>query len=305
MKLAILMATYNGERFLREQIESILCQETDVPFDLIVRDDGSTDGTLAILEEYQAAGKLTYYAGKNAGAARGFIGLLRDHPGYALYAFADQDDVWNAGKVQKGIDAVRDAAEPTLYCTNAALVDAAMQSLGRNTHRERPTYNLVSMLCLASCAQGCTSVFNEALARVIREYPVPDVFIMHDSLLTCVCALIGGRVIYDHEPSMQYRMHGSNVFGMSTAKQGVMQVIKSRIKEITTPQKISMYAQAKSILQTYGEEIPAENRAVCETVIRSEKSLGARLRLVCSKDLKHDTTNKTLTKKLTILLGND
>jgi rhamnosyltransferase len=128
---------------------------------------------------------------------------------------------------------------------------------------------------------------------------------MHDSLLTCGCALIGGRVIYDHEPSMQYRMHGSNVFGMSTAKQGVMQVIKSRIKEITTPQKISMYAQAKSILQTYGEEIPAENRAVCETVIRSEKSLGARLRLVCSKDLKHDTTNKTLTKKLTILLGND
>ncbi len=305
MRLAVLMATYNGEKYLQEQIESILRQQTDVPFDLIVRDDGSKDRTVEILEAYQKDGKLRYYAGENAGAAKGFIQLLRDNAGYELYAFADQDDEWLPGKLQKGIDAVRGASAPTLYCTNAALVDSELNSLGRNTHRERPTYNLVSMLCLASCAQGCTSVFNEALARVMREHPMPDVFIMHDSLLTCVCALIGGTVIYDHEPSMHYRMHGSNVFGMSTAKQGVMKVIKSRLKEITTPQKVSMYAQAKGILDTYADVISAENQAVCRTVIRAEKSLGARLRLVFDKNLKHDTLNKTITKKLTILLGND
>lgn len=305
MKLAILMATYNGEKFLREQIDSILQQKTDIPFDLIVRDDGSSDATLEILESYQQQGLLTYYAQGNLGAAKGFIQLLKDHPGYDLYAYADQDDVWDPGKVQRGLDAVKDRKGPAIYCTNAALVDDRLQSLGRNTHREQPTYNLVSILCLACCAQGCTSVFNNALAKVIQEHPMPDVFIMHDSLITCLCGLIGGEVIYDHAPSMQYRMHGANVFGMVTAKQSLTRVIKSRIKEITTKPKVSMYTQAKNILDTYGDVIPQQNKPLCHTVIRAEKSLGARLKLVFNKDLKHDTLNKTITKKLQILLGND
>ena len=305
MRLAILMATYNGEKFLREQIDSILQQETAIPFDLIVRDDGSKDSTPQILEDYQKKGLLTYYTGENLGAAKGFIQLLRDHPGYDYYAYADQDDVWDPGKLQKGLDAMRDEKNPAIYCTNAALVDDQLQSLGRNTHREMPTYNLVSVLCLACCAQGCTSVFNNALAKVIREHDMPQVFIMHDSLVTCLCALVGGKIIYDHQPSMKYRMHGSNVFGMVTAKQSLTRVIKSRLKEITTKPKVSMYTQGANILNTYADVISEENQAVLKTVIRSEKSLGARLRLVFSKDLKHDTLNKTVTKKLQILLGND
>ncbi len=305
MRLAVMMSTYNGEKYIQAQIESILQQTVDIPFDLIVRDDGSKDGTIQILESYQKKGLLTYYTGENLGAAKGFIQLLRDNPGYEYYAYADQDDVWNPDKLSKGLQAVADIEGPALYCTNAHLVDSQLQSLGRNTHREKPTYNLVSMLCLASCAQGCTSVFNNALAQVVQTHEVPQVFIMHDSLLTCLCALIGGTVIYDHEPSMQYRMHSSNVFGMSTAKQGLSKVIKSRLKEISTKPKVSMYAQANSILDTYADVIPERNQAVCKTVIRSEKSLGARLRLVFDKNLKHDTFNKTITKKLTILLGND
>ena len=305
MKLAILMSTYNGEKYLRQQIDSILCQQTDIPFDLIIRDDGSRDGTIEILNAYQEAGQLSYYVGENLGCALGFVQLLRDNPGYDFYAFADQDDVWNPDKLQKGLDAIRDHTGPALYCTNAALVDTQLQSLGRNTHRADPTYNLVSILCLASCAQGCTSVFNRDLAQVIQQYLIPDVFIMHDSLLTCLCALIGGTVVYDPLPSMKYRMHGSNVFGMVTAKQSVLQVIKSRFAEITTAPKISMYAQARSILETYGNLISPERKKVCQTVIRSERSFCARLRLVFDKNLKHDTLNKTITKKLTILFGND
>lgn len=305
MRLAILMATYNGEKYLQTQIDSILHQKLDIPFDLIVRDDGSTDGTQQILEDYRKKGALTYYTGDNLGAARSFIHLLRSNPGYDYYAYADQDDVWDPDKLSKGLSAVNGATAPTLYCTNAALVDDRLRSLGRNTHRERPTYNLVSMLCLASCAQGCTSVFNNALAQVIQNHDVPDVFIMHDSLLTCLCALMDGTVIYDHTPSMKYRMHGANVFGMVTAKQSLTRVIKSRIKEITTKPKVSMYAQANSILNTYGDVIPQKNQSLCKTVICSEKKLGARLRLVFDKNLKHDTLNKTVTKKLQILFGND
>lgn len=305
MRLAILMATYNGEKYLREQIESILCQQLDMPFDLIVRDDGSTDSTLKILESYQDKGLLTYYTGENLGAARSFLHLLRSNTGYDFYAFSDQDDVWNPDKLQNGLRAIAGQTGPALYCTNTEMVDDQLQSLGRNTHREKPTYNLISILCLASCAQGCTSVLNSALAEVIQTHDVPDMFIMHDSLITCLCALMDGTVIYNHAPSMKYRMHGANVFGMVTAKQSVLRVLQSRWKEITTKEKISMYAQAKSLLATYKDVIPEKNRAVCRTVIRSENSLGDRLRLVFNRNLKHDTLNKTITKKLQILLGND
>ena len=305
MRLAILMSTYNGEKYIREQIDSILEQKTDIPFDLIIRDDGSKDSTLQILESYREKGSLTYYTGSNLGAAKGFIQLLRDNPGYDFYAYADQDDVWNPGKLEKGLQAVMGQDGPAIYCTNAALVDDQLNSLGRNTHREMPTYNLISVLCLACCAQGCTSVFNNALAKVIQDHNVPEVFIMHDSLVTCLCALIDGKIIYDHEPSMQYRMHGSNVFGMVTAKQSLVRVIKSRWKEITTKPKVSMYTQARNILHTYADVISPENQAVLKTVIRSKSSMSARLRLIFDKNLTHDTFNKTVTKKLQILFGND
>lgn len=305
MRLAILMATYNGEKYLHAQIDSILKQETDIPFDLIVRDDGSTDATLEILKSYKDKGVLDYYSEGNLGAAKGFIQLLRDNPGYDFYAYADQDDVWEQGKLQKGLKAVKGIAGPAIYCTNAALVDSNLQSLGRNTHREVPTYNLVSILCLACCAQGCTSVFNSDLAKVIQTHDMPDVFIMHDSLVTCLCGLINGKIIYDHTPSMKYRMHSANVFGMVTARQSLTRVLKSRLKEITTKPKVSMYIQTKNILDTYADVIPEENKPLCQTVIRSEKSLLARLQLVFCKDLKHDTLNKTITKKLQILFGND
>lgn len=305
MRLAVLMATYNGEKYLKEQIDSILQQKTDVSFDLIVRDDGSTDATVQILEEYSQKGLLTYHAGENLGAARSFLHLLRSNLGYDYYAYADQDDVWNPDKLARGLQAIAEEDGPAIYCSNTALVDDQLQSLGRNTHRALPTYNLVSVLCLASCAQGCTSVFNKALAQVIQEHDIPDTFIMHDSLITCLCALIDGKIVYDHTPSMQYRMHGANVFGMVTAKQSFTRVIKSRLKEISTKPKVGMYAQANSILNTYADVIPQKNKNLCNTVIHSEKGLGARLRLVFDKNLKHDTLNKTVTKKLQILFGND
>ncbi len=305
MNIAVLMTTYNGEKYLKAQIESIMNQKVNDSVDLIVRDDGSTDGTLKILEEYSRQGKLKYSAGKNLGTAKGFIGLLRDNPGYDFYAFSDQDDVWNEDKLHRGIEAIMQCSCPALYCSNAALVYSDLTKIGRNVHRNKPTYNLLSILCLASCAQGCTSVFNRQLAEIVQSHCVPEVFIMHDTLLTCLCALVDGKIIYDHEPSMQYRMHGNNVYGMVTAKQSIRCVIRSRLAEILQKEKISMYMQAQNLLDTYSDLICEENIKMCKAVIASEKSIIARIKLVFDGNLRHDTLNKTITKKLKILAGND
>jgi len=303
--IAVLMSTYNGERFLKEQIDSILLQQTECELCLLVRDDGSTDGTLEILSKYEEEGSLRFVAGDNVGAALGFMTLLKENNGYDYYAFADQDDIWNADKLQNGIDAIGSIQGPAMYCTNCELVDSHMNKIGRNTHRCNPSYTLESILCLASCAQGCTSILNKELAQIIQENDLPDVFIMHDSLITCLCALVGGTIIYDNKPSMRYRMHDNNVFGMVSAKQSYRKVIQGRIKEIIQKKRISMYDQAESILNTYMAYIPINNRKTCGVVIDAKDSIIARLKLVFCRKLKHDTLNKTITKKLEILLGND
>lgn len=307
MKLAVLMATYNGGPYIREQVESILEQNLpdNCKLDLFVRDDGSTDETLEILDEYYQAGKIHLEKGNNLGAARGFMKLLQDNVGFDYYAFADQDDYWYPDKIKKGISSIENVVSPALYCTNCELVNDKMLPIGRLTHRKTPSYSLTSVLCLASCAQGCTSVFNQSLASVIQNNPLPNEFIMHDSLMTCVCALIGGTIIFDEKPSMKYRMHSSNVSGMVSAKQNIMVAVKDRIKEITTKRKISMSEQTSNIICTYGSLIDKEHMKIGKIVIAAESSIIARLKLVFSKDLRHDTLNKTIAKKLSILLGND
>ena len=116
---------------------------------------------------------------------------------------------------------------------------------------------------------------------------------------------MSGKIIYDENTSMKYRMHEKNVFGMVSAKQNVFGLLKDRANEIFTKKKITAYAQLKSILETYDDIIPEQNKKTCGVVINSEKSMIGRLKLVFNKNLRHDTLNKTITKKLEILFGND
>ena len=99
------MSTYNGEKYLREQIDSILNQ--DYPeISLLIRDDGSTDGTVDILKEYaQKYRDIDYYVGENLGVQNSFFDLMKraDKRAY-YYAFADQDDVWLPGKIKRAIE---------------------------------------------------------------------------------------------------------------------------------------------------------------------------------------------------------
>nr|BAM94793.1 glycosyltransferase [Streptococcus suis] len=305
MKIAILMSTYNGESFLEEQIESILNQTCSDNITLLIRDDGSTDKTVSILENYSKKNKnIKYTVGKSEGAARSFITLLKENMGYDFYAFSDQDDVWNSDKLQRGLSKIRSINRPALYCSNCELVDENLKSLGRLTHRKVPTYNLVSILCLNSCAQGCTSIFNRELAEIVQYNNLPETIIMHDSFITCLCAMIGGEIVYDHNSTMKYRMHNNNVFGMVTLKQNFAKTIKNRYKEITTKRKISMSDQVDSILNVFNPYVSQEHKKICDIVVKAKFSKLDRLKLFFNPDLKHDTLNKTLTKKLEILLGN-
>ena len=127
-KVAVLLSTYNGEKYLTEQLNSILIQE-DVIVNLYVRDDGSTDNTLKILYEFAAKNiNITVFKGENVGFAESFYSLLKMNIGADYYAFSDQDDIWEKNKLITAIKSINNSKKPMLYYSNLNVFDMVNNS---------------------------------------------------------------------------------------------------------------------------------------------------------------------------------
>ena len=300
MRLAVLMSTYNGERFLEQQIESILNQVCDFGIDLWVRDDGSTDHTCEILDAYAAAGKLKWYTGQNLKPAKSFLDLVHHCPGYDYYAFADQDDYWYSDKLQNGVERLKDIKGPAMSCTNARLVDGQLQPLGRNVNRNAPHLDFYSVTCGAGI-MGCTIVFNSDLAKLIQNVPLPQNLIMHDSYVSIVCTLHDGVILYDHAASMDYRQHGNNVVGSSWKK---MSALKERFGRLTVKSTNTLDKMAASICENYPWAPNAKKLHWLKRVSRYRESFFRAAVLAVDTRPTYNSRNMSITLRLTMLLRN-
>ena len=305
-KIAVLLSTYNGETYIRDQIESILNQKCNIKFDVIVRDDGSKDQTVSILKEYESEKKLRLIEGNNYGAAKSFLWLLKNVNGYDYYAFSDQDDIWYSNKIQEGINIIEKYVGPTLYFSNAYLVDEKNNSLGRVVHKKNPSFTKESILCISTTAQGCTSIINSDLARFVQEKEIPNNIIMHDTYITSLCSLLNGNIVFDSSPYMDYRIHGNNDIGMPTKEQlGIIGMLKLRLKDIFSQRSISMSKQAKTIYDLYGQVFDEDSKNICLLIMNAEHSFFSRLKLSVSKNLKYESLSMCITYRIKILLGNN
>lgn len=212
-KVQILMSTYNGERYLREQLESLFHQK-DVIVDILVRDDGSTDHTLDILKEYQERGKLTFYTGENLKPAKSFMNLVKKANGADYYAFCDQDDVWEENKLIEAIKCLQDQKHPALYMSAATIVDEDLNFIQLH---QIETYNTLENAIIKNEAIGCTEVFNDQMLKVLQMYE-PSFMKMHDSWVCRVAHAIGAYVYVDQHSYILYRQHGDNVLGYKEPK---------------------------------------------------------------------------------------
>lgn len=299
-KIAVLMSTYNGEQFIREQIDSILLQKGDFQLDLWVRDDGSKDGTQNILKEYESKGKLKWYTGENKGPAYSFIDLLNHCKNYDFYAFADQDDFWDEDKINIGIKEIETYKKPALYCCNAELVDFSLKSLGRNVYIEKPKLDFYT-LSVAGGLLGCTMIFNKYLASYIPKQ-LPQKIILHDFYMAELCSLIDGDILYDENPHMKYRQHGNNVVGVS---HGIIGTIKSRISDILTTQSVSIADQALELNKLkFINDVSFEKREWLNIILNYRKNIFSRLKLALSTKTNYINFNMGLKLRMSILFNN-
>ena len=299
MRVAVLMSTYNGEKYIREQIDSILEQSGNFDLDLWVRDDGSKDSTQQILQEYAQQRKLHWYTGENLGAAHSFIDLVRKCKGYDYYAFADQDDYWMTNKIQMGVNSLckLNNSIPELYFANAELVESNLEPLGRNVYVSMPRKDFET-LCCAGGYLGCTMIFNAELAKMIQNKPMPEKMFMHDFYVAVLCSALGGGIVYDEKSYMKYRQHGNNVIGVAKG------TVFSRLKEISSKNRIGIAEQAYSLLLLYGIDLDNKQEKWLEKISNYKKTVFSQMMLAFSTRTHYMNINMGIKVRLSILLGN-
>jgi len=249
------MSAYNGKRYLREQLDTILSQDCEreglAGWRLVVRDDGSLDGTQKILEEYarKYPKKIRWVQGKNRGAIRSFFSLLKGVGEAEYYAFADQDDYWMPDKMSAAIrmlDRYQDCKVPHLYCCRPKLVDAHLRELPSQINRAgvRPSF---ANALVENIVTGCTVVMNGAL-RTLVTAELPRFTLMHDRwlYLTAECF---GTLDYDESSYICYRQHGNNAVGTNTRKSKEW---KERLLQFRRKQN-GISRQSKEFLRIFGD----------------------------------------------------
>ena len=218
--VAILLSTFNGGAFLGEQLDSLLTQ-THENWVLHWRDDGSCDQTRAVMAAFSAkAGQgrcveLRDALGHQGAAASFFILLRAVAPSMAagdVVAFADQDDVWFARKLERGIAALADgmSSKPALYCARQVLVDGALKPIGLSLP-VHPTPGF-SQALTQNIVTGCTMMLNRTAAWLVAA-STPSPAVLHDWWCYLIVTGAGGVVLQDAEPVLFYRQHGGNMVG--------------------------------------------------------------------------------------------
>ena len=222
-RIEILMAAYNGTPYIREQIDSILGQ-TDTNWHLTISDDGSTDGTDAIIDEYarQYPGRVQrVYSGRCFGGAKGHFFWLTEQCDADYIAYCDDDDTWRPDKLEKLQKAMRDAEErlgndkPLLVFSDQTVTDDKLNKLAPSLMRYQKQYfeyfDYRSIL-LQNVVTGGAMMVNRALARLALRCVEPSQVIMHDWWMAAVAARFG-EIVYIDEPLGAYRQHGHNSVG--------------------------------------------------------------------------------------------
>lgn len=210
--VVIMLSTYNGERFLEKQLESLSVQEGDLNILLYIRDDGSKDKTIQILKLYEEKLNIIYAenSGKERlGPAESFWYLLKTAPQADCYFFADQDDVWDKRKIKTAVCRLEGAINsPALYCCNGRIIDADGNKLVEPCMTVSPLLNIPSQL-ICGDIPGCAMGFNSLLHECIKNCYITKI-LMHD-LQLMIYAILFGRVIYDNTVYYSRRVHENNV----------------------------------------------------------------------------------------------
>jgi len=281
--IEVLLATYNGEPFIREQLNSLMNQSF-ADFKIVIRDDGSTDNTLSIIHEYQQkfSDKISILKDnkKNVGATQNF-GILLEQSTADYIFFCDQDDVWLPHKIEVSLQKMKvleqdNKAIPCLVFSDMKSIDEAgnitADSVWQQLHLH-PKYFTLNRLLVQNIPHGCTMLINKAMCNLAS--PIPKEAMLHDHWIALLAASCG-KFDYINEPTLLLRNHTQNVTRKPTS---VLQKIKRFSTNFLSKDEYEYYIkirveQAKALQLRASSFISDEHFDVLKQFIKLEKTKG-------------------------------
>lgn len=265
--VVVLMSTYNGEKYIEKQIESILHQKW-VMVKLIIRDDGSMDSTVDIINRrYSSDARVTLLSDINVGCEKSFSWLIYNAPKADYYAFADQDDVWLDDKLYNAVKKLETESQeqPLTYYSNLKVVDENLSFL---FYKFKPGYvkNTKKQALGDICVWGCTCVFNSFALEKARLLLNQDSSICHEHSVWLV-SLFLGKTVYDENSFILYRQHGDNLSGQVKTKGERLLYFIHRLFE-TRDMSPCFQPIARALLETFREQLDKEDRDILERISR-------------------------------------
>ena len=287
----VLISTYNGEKYLEPLLESVLNQK-NVNVNILVRDDGSCDNTVQTLKKYQETGKIEYYIGNNMGYAYSFWHLLTNCKQYDYYAFCDQDDIWLEDKLIRAVTQIEkdtQKEEAILYTSNVICVNDNMEILNNHAFPCNRVLSVWESL-QKSVLPGCTFVFNSYAQEILKRYK--GYMESHDWAAYAIITTFG-KVIYDNESYIYYRIHENNTIGVTNK----VEELKKKVKRFFKKSKNARSLFAKDFYECYNEQIDIKYK-------NSIKNLGYyRQNFLCKIKLLFDRKFKGIIFKLYVIFS--
>lgn len=294
-KVIVVLSSYNGEQYIRRQIDSIFSQK-EVCVTCFVRDDGSTDKTLSILESLtKQYPNLIVTKGENLGWKVSFMEALKNSGDADYYAFSDQDDIWFEDKLKRAIEFLKktDLRHPALYHSNRLSCNEELIPLKKQTKRTAQPLSFENSLVQEYC-QGCTMVFNKVardLACKCYSNKLP-----HDYWIGLI-SYIFGTVVYEDVPTLYHIHHGNNA-----STDGNLYI--GWIKRLKKYKKRDVYVVPANILLKFQVNGLTSHQVKTLNIFnQSKKSVLKRLSLVLNYKIKRINPIGTLSLKIALLLN--
>ncbi len=267
-KIQILLSTYNGEKHLKQQLDSFLALDNADEVSVLIRDDGSRDGTREILAAYEKEHGFRVIYGENVGLNASLQILFENaDPDCAYFSYADQDDVWLPEKLSLAKAALEkeSASVPVLYAARSHLTDAEGKIIGvtRIPKRQPSFFNaMVQNVCI-----GHTQVYNRPMLDLLRRSYSSDIFVMDHWAYLLAAAF--GKIVYDNTPVTLYRQHGKNAIGYG---HNLFTVIKNRIRRTCAGVPRCHAKQLAAFVKLHGESLPPAAKEEADRFLLARRS---------------------------------
>ena len=298
-QISVVISTYNGEKYIERQLDTIFSQK-GVNIKCFVRDDGSKDNTIKILNKYKSEKqpeRLAFSSGPNVGWQKSFLLALKDAPPADYYAFSDQDDIWMENKIKAGtvILELSDNTKPLLYHCNKLSVDENLKPLSHQVRRTPKPLNHQNAM-IQEFAQGCSIIMNNKARDLVISY-LPKKIIAHDFWCGLLCYLFG-EVIYDDNKYFYHISYGSNASGEGH----MLKSWNDRLKKFFFENEI-YYSPYQDLIDGFSDKLSEEDKGFCEKAINYKSNYTDKLYLLLSPKFLRDSIIGTISLKLAILFN--